>query len=249
VERHGTPAQRTRFFESLTLMALRRDRYLVSEGTLADARAALAASRDLSDLNAIAFAQFGLAFTLLWHGDLDEAEANMLAALEMAQRAGNLTHQTLLLTYQTIICRQRRRIEATRQYVSRCLAAAEEADMPDYVGTAKANLAWLAWCEGNLAQAQDKGQAALELWAQTPIVYPFQWLALWPLMTVALARDEFPEAIHHAQAMLDSLQQRLPDALTGCLEEAIRAGEQGQPEAARMQLDRAIQLAQEKRYL
>lgn len=50
-----------------------------------------------------------------------------------------------------------------------------------------------AWCEGKLVQAQEHGHAALQLWEKTSLVYPFHWLALWPLIAVALAQGRCSE--------------------------------------------------------
>jgi hypothetical protein len=41
------------------------------------------------------------------------------------------------------------------------------------------------------------------------------WQALWPLLDLALERDEVGEAIDHARVMLRPDQQVLPDAIAG----------------------------------
>jgi DNA-binding SARP family transcriptional activator/predicted ATPase len=246
VEQYGTSAQRMHFFMCLVQMQLRRDRFVASEETLAYGQACLEAVQESGNLSQMADARFVLGFAQLWHGDLAEADKNLQTSLTLAERIGNVAFQARGLTYLTIAYRKQGRVEETRPYTLRSLEAATAAEMSIYIATAKANLAWVAWRDGNLPQAEENGRAALEMW---PPVYPFQWTALWPLIGVALVQDCVSEAFDYARVLLDPLQQRLPDALTGCLEETIRAGEQGQPEAARMQLDRAIQLAQEKRYL
>lgn len=87
------------------------------------------------------------------------------------------------------------------------------------------------------------------LWRQSPLVYPFQWQALWPLVGVALAQGREDEAWAHVQALLEPKQQRLPDGLDAALEAAVQAKAQGRAGAARSHLGRAMELAQELGYL
>ena len=77
VEQHGTPSQRISFFLSLASMYSRRDRYAVSEETLAFCQTALAISLESENLSEIAWARFMLGFNQLWAGDLDGAEKQM----------------------------------------------------------------------------------------------------------------------------------------------------------------------------
>jgi hypothetical protein len=90
LERHGTPAQRSGFFGSLVLMASRRDRYVISEETLGYARAWMAAAEEIGEPVQVAVAQFNLGFSLVWYGDLDEAESTFHHALGFAERAGDV---------------------------------------------------------------------------------------------------------------------------------------------------------------
>jgi len=136
-------------------------------------------------------------------------------------------------------------VKETRRYISQSLAVATAAQMLEYIATAKANRAWVAWHEENLTKAQENGRAALELWQQMPLVYPFRWTALWPLIGVALAENRTADAVEHARSLLEVTQQRLPDRLTGQLEEAISAWEGGEPQRAHACLNESIEVAQE----
>ena len=97
--------------------------------------------------------------------------------------------------------------------------------MPDYIGAACGNLAWLAWRKGNLSEARNLGQQALEAWQQTSLAYASQWTALWPLIGVALAESQpgLVEVAEYARRLLDSKQQRLPVNLQAALEAAVQA--------------------------
>ena len=134
----------------------------------------------------------------------------------------------------------------------RSLEVATVAHMPEYVGIAKANQAWLAQRAGDRGLAQELGDAALELWHQLPAGHasaPFQWLARWPLIAVALREEQVSLAIDNARALLDPGQQRLPNALAASLEQAIQAWDGGTPESACALLRQSLALAQQLHYL
>jgi tetratricopeptide (TPR) repeat protein len=249
VEQHGTPVQRADFFLRLVLANNRRDRFVVSEQTLAYSRAYLEAAQESGSLPSIAHARFVLGFNLLWRGEFDEAKEQMNTALELAVRVGHIYLQTQCLTYLTIAYRKGGQVEEATDYALRSLEAAISVQNPTYIGTARANLAWVAWRKANMTEALEKGKAALESWQQSPSSCMFQWLALYPLTSMALAHDRIPEAVEYARALLEPTQQALPDPLKTVLKEAIETWERGRPEAARAHLDRAIELAQEMGYL
>jgi DNA-binding SARP family transcriptional activator len=249
VQERGRAASRLRFLMASCLMHLRRERYAVSDEMLANSREALALSREWGDLKTRIDCQFELGFLHLWRRELDEAEEHLQAALGLAEASGAIWMQTLSLTYLTVLRRFRGREDEVLDYALRAREAAEAAHMPDYVAAARGNQAWVAWRRQNLRAAEQKGQEALLLWRQSPLVYPFQWQALWPLVGVALARGREDEAWTYAQALLEPKQQRLPDGLNAALEAALQARAEEQASAARRHLDRALELAREMGYL
>ena len=108
-------------------------------------------------------------------------------------------------------------------------------------------MAWVVWGGGNIAEAQKQGQAGLE--AFDGAGEPFEWTALWPLIGVAVVQQQLANAIKYVCMLLVPEQQRLPDALTADLEQAIQAWDSGQPDTARTSLQQAIALAREMGYL
>jgi hypothetical protein len=115
--------------------------------------------------------------------------------------------------------------------------------MPDYIGTAHAHTAWLAWRAGNLPEVRVRGQQALDAWRGASLVYGFQWTALWPLIGVAFAENQIAEAIVYARALLDSQQQRPTEVLEAALAEAVRAADSGDLTTARAHLERVMEPA------
>jgi hypothetical protein len=249
VQERGAAASRQRFLMASCLMHLRRERYAVTDEMLADSSQALVLSRECGDLKNRMDCQFELGFLQLWRRDLEPAEENLLAALELAETSGVASFRTLSLTYLTVLDRFLGRLDGVRDYTRRAREAAEAAHMPDYVAAARANEAWLAWREKDQATAEQKGREALAIWQQSPLVYPFHWQALWPLLAVALAQGDEDEAWTHARALLEPTQQLLPDGLNYALEAAVKAKREDGDRAARSHLERVLALATEFGYL
>jgi serine/threonine protein kinase/tetratricopeptide (TPR) repeat protein len=220
VQTQGTPLQRARFFQSLVQRNLRAERYLASAGTVGYARQSLLALQEDGDRVEVATARFTLAAVLLWHGALDEAEAEMRAAIDEAER---LEHAPLLArcwTYLTMLHRQRQRTDTVQRLARKALKVAMACQMSDYAAAAEANLGWVAWKEGHMAAAEELCQSALARWAPLSLVFPFQWMARWPLLAMALGKGEPGAALAHARALLELRQQRLPARTQEALEQS-----------------------------
>jgi hypothetical protein len=124
--------------------------------------------------------------------------------------------------------------------------------MPEYIGTAEANAAWVAWREGDLASAKLRGRSALETWGQLPAGHAscsFQWTALWPLIGVALTEDRVPEVVNLVGRLLALEQQPPPDQISAILGQAILAQKSGRIDDARVHLQLAAESAQKLGYL
>jgi tetratricopeptide (TPR) repeat protein len=249
VERYGSPVQRADFFLDLARISIRRDRYVASQETVENARSLLAAYLKLEDETGIAWARFILGYVYLWHGDLDLAEEHIQAAQVMGEQIGEMRLQSRCLTYLTVLFRKRGQVEGVRRLGSQALVIATAMQLPDYIAMAKANLAWVTWREGNLSEAQANALTALELWRPLPVVNAFHWMALWPLIGVALTENRLTDAVAYARQLLDQEQQPLPQALNTLVEALVQAWDSSAFEIAGSHLQRATILAQETGYL
>jgi tetratricopeptide (TPR) repeat protein len=249
VEQWAAPGQRVNFLGRLFALYTERERIVVSDEAHSYLEAAFAASQELDDLGQTTYIEFGLGYSHLWRGELEQAEQHLRHALELAQQSGNAAYQMLCLTYLTSVGRMKTQVKPTREYARQSLTVAQQVGSPDYMGMAEANLAWIAWREGDLTEAQTRARAALDHWRKPQRRYPFQWAALWPLIGLALARDDLRTAIEHGRALLDPLQQRLPETFEGLLAQAVQAWDSGQAALARARLEQAMDPAREMGYL
>ena len=243
LEERATAPLRVQFYRTLLQMRLNADRYLSSVEAVGFARAGLAACREIGTEREVGVARFTLSTVLLWHGALDEAEREMLPTLAGIERLGDAVLLSRCLSYLTMLYRQRRAVAETRAAAERTLSAAETAGMKEYLGVARANLGWCAWQLGRQDEGAREGEAALALWRELRLAFPFEWMARLPLAEVALAEGGVEIAREHARAVLDPQQQRLPDALAEALSAAVAAG--AAPEALR----RALRLAADLGYV
>ena len=270
VERHGTNRQRAAFYNSRALMLIAKGRGRVSDEALSYAQAALEASRAADLPTQVAWCGFCLGFGLVWRDELGEAQVRLEEALRTSEMIGDAPLRTRCLTYLGILHRKRHDDAATASYARQALEAATELGMPEYVGAAHGQHAWLAWRRGHLAECVREANAAREHW-QEGQPYPMQWVALLPLLAARLAQAQPADATGCALAMLEPQQQRLPDRVVEALEHAVRcdragagegasrrgragAGEgepegEGVPEDERASLERVVAVALEARLL
>lgn len=252
VEEHGTPAQRVAYLTKAAWGEFRRQRAVATDDVMASLVAALAAARDMGDETILPALQFQYGMAALWHGDPQPAIEPLQAALRMANETADITLQARCLTYLAIAQRQCGRLDETRRLAASALAVAAGAHMPEYVAMARANQAWVAWRSGDGQAAEAHGQAALASWRELPAGHasmPFQWIALWPLIAVALHRDKIAAAVECVRRLLDPALQRVPPDLADLLEQGVGAWAKNEPEAAAAVLRQAAALAQQRHYL
>lgn len=250
VTQHAMSNLRIRYLNTVALMVYRRDRYFRSDDAITASGQALALSLETGNLGDIAWSSFLHGFGHLWSDKLDDAEKHLNTTRRMTEQNGDLTLLARALTYLTVVYRKRGDTVRTQAAANDSLTIAAEVHMLQYTGTAHAAYAWLAWRESDLAGTVRQAQAAIDDWAGiAETIMPFRWLALFPLLGVALQQAEITKAIPWIQDMLRPSQPRLPDDLTQLLGRAIAAWEQDLPAVARDWLQQAFQCAQTLGYV
>jgi serine/threonine protein kinase len=217
VERHGDPAQRSRFFTSMAQSLVKRARFRVGERALHFTRLALAVGEESSDPRERAVAEFAGAFPLALHGDYAAAETLFLRAVAGAERVGDTALLTRVLAYYGVLLRRVERVSETRSSAERTLRLAEKMRMVDYLGVAHANLAWVAHQEQDGPECERHSRCSLEAWAKLPAsyVFPLQWLARLPYAEHSSRRGNEQEALVQLSFLLRDDQMALePDIVS-----------------------------------
>jgi hypothetical protein len=189
-----------------------------------------------------------LGHVLLWHGDLDEAKAKLEEAFAFHDRAGDGVFRAHCLDRLNLTALRRHDLEAVRALAARSMAAAEAVDYPEYVATAKATMAWIAWREERFEDVLSLAEEALKLWATNVVSYPFCFVGLWPFLAVRLAAGHVAEAVGSARQLLAPPQLRLPHELESAVQAGIAAWEERAPAVAGEMLGQAVDLAQRLRF-
>ncbi len=248
VEAYGSAEQRASFFLSIVQLSLRRDRYLVTDETLEFARAAAAAAQQVSPPPPW-WSGFTFGFTLLFHGDLDEATAVLREVLEQAEQQGDAGTRARALTYLMVAGRKRADVDGVRKAIGPVMDQAREASLPEYEAMAIANRAWVAWRTGDQAKAAADARAALERWEKLPVRYFFDWMALWPLLAIALSSGRAEQAARYAREMLRPPQQLLREPARSMIDDAVHRWDAGKTAEAEQLLGQAVRAAGDLGYL
>jgi hypothetical protein len=243
----GTPTHKSDFYGRLGQWHFLKEHFLIFAETLAFRRRSLRYDYDTGDRSQICYGHFALGFSLLWHGDLDEAAAELTYALSLAEEIGRIYVQNQALSYLMIVYRLGDDVAAVRAGQDHHLDLSQRIGNPNYIGVAQANQAWLHYREGLVDSARRQAQTALATWGEEPF-YPFQWLAQWLILAVTLEHGQISQAVEAAGAMLHSAQQRLPDDVTENLKRAVHKWDEGQEESTRRALWQSMKLAQELGY-
>lgn len=243
----GTPSQRFTFLANLDRIQMRQNRYRPTEEILDHRRAILDHQLKTGNPIRIASAHFGYAFVLLWHGDLSKAHDHFTEGVSLAKKHAYGLLQVQCLTYLIILYRLQGQIVLVKDLWPTAHEVAMQVGFPTYIGSSFANRAWLNYRGRQWRAAKGDASAALENWGNTP--YPFQWLAHWVLLAVALHDNELGAAMDACNGMLDPVQQYLSDDVMHALEQATNLWRAQDAIAARIALQDAVQLAQTQGYI
>lgn len=240
LKQSGTLGQQANFYILRADLNNRRQRYRVTAETVQNVRHALDLAEQTNDPLFIARKHFSLGFDLLWYGDRKGAITQLEKALLQAEKLGATYVQDRALAYLSIAYRMAGSQEKVNELAQRGLASAEAEHNPIYQGIALANLAWLAYHQGDLEKVEKLAENALQLWGYGD--YPFEWLADFPLAATQMKRGDTLRAQERLAATLRPTQQRLPNDLDTCLNKAIDPNGVPAREVIQLALEAASQL-------
>ena len=112
-----------------------------------------------------------------------------------------------------------------------------------------ANRAWVAWRSGDEETSAADARAALEGWEKLPARYVFDWMALWPLLAMAVVSQRMAEGAGYARRMLTPPQQPLQEPARTLVDSAVHAWDDGRPAETEELLRRAVRAAADLGYL
>src|SRR5438067_1627081 len=196
--------ERADFLHHEVLTRFRRERFVVSDETLALALRGLELRQQDGDILSIGHSHFSTGLARICRFEPNEAKTQLQAALLAAERTGDLILLSRSLNYLVMVERVRQNANAAGRAVKRLLPLVTRERMTDYIGVARATLGWIAWCAGDKTTAGAEAKAALEVWAEG-VPYPFKWTALWPLIAIAIECKDVSAAAQYSQQLLGTV--------------------------------------------
>ncbi len=209
IEQHGTPAQLAAFHACVSRHGILRDRGHPGDDVLSSARTALMMGREAGDLRQLASHHFHLGLVHLLRHVLRPAIREFERSLPLADRTDDSTVRLRCLTYLPVATRLSGDVERTAELAARALEEARIVDARDYVGAALGNLAWVALRRGRPDETLRLGDEAWATWESVPFRYPLRWLAVLPMMAVAVGREDWPAAVGWARTLVEHDQYGL----------------------------------------
>jgi DNA-binding SARP family transcriptional activator len=257
IDKFGTPVQQGQYFENLVAMELRRSRYVLrTPDALSHAMSAVKLFRRHEDLNHLPFALFEVGFCAMWSGwlgDYDQAEAEMIAALHLAERIGDKLTKARCLSYLLTLYRRYHRQELFERILPDARSAAwDMRHMGEFAGVVEANLAWYAYAHMDPQGSFIHFKSALQIIKGFPLqqlFFPFLWIGYFPAVAVASTQGDLLEAESYIRFMLEPSQQILHPDVSSSLNDAHAALKNQNEDGFYQHLNEAVELAHDWGYL
>lgn len=172
----------------------------------------------------IAMTQFFLGFSLLWNNKLEESITVMNQSLELAIQTGDIIIKTRNLTYLTVAHRRLGNLPEVELYARQSMTASQQAGMFEYLGSASANLTWLAWKNKELDKVEIMGRQAFDFWerlTETHSSLVFVWMAAFPLIAMYCQQGNLSKCIEYFEMMLKPGRKRFEPELEQSIKEVV----------------------------
>ncbi|HEY0752394.1 MAG TPA: BTAD domain-containing putative transcriptional regulator [Ktedonobacteraceae bacterium] len=246
VEQHGTQEQRKLFAEAIGIHNAIRSNFVIPARRVAAWRASVVTLEPGTSDTQRGMDLALLGIGLLCAAQFEEAEEQLRQAFHLGKHTGNAWLQNNCLIFLPFTLRARGQVEETR----RMLEHAQSLGLAQNNRLISGHLAWLAWRAGDWSQAESHGRASLqEVQTRQIRPNPFLWSGRWPLIGIALARQQTALAIDEIRLLFEPTQQPPREPMAALLTAVLQAWDAETPEQAHKLLQEALALATEMGYL
>ena len=225
------------------------ERFTVDDSVIADFRTAWAVAVGSGLEIELNYLRWCLGSALLCLGDIDGAQAELEEGLQVTRRTGDRSLELRCLTFLAWAHLRQHDVATVKELALESEELAQAHSYPEIAPMSKALLAWVAWKEGRLAAAGDLAEEARDSWEPFRGLYPYGCTCLLPLAAVRLTKGRGAEAIRAARELLEPPQLRLPVELEKRVGLAISAWDGDQHALASHRLAKALQLAEQMKYI
>lgn len=245
IERFGSLRQKTFWNGRMTLHFIRTEQHDITRSQLAYVERATALSYQSNDYKLIMYNSVLLGIALFYSNKLEQAEKQMLLAIELSQQVGDLLYEVIALQFLNFIYISNGDVAAVRKYAT-MMEEKAKGKIPFYLSSVYGFYGWLAWKENNLGETEKNALEALKIHNQA--LTPNQFMK-WPLVAAYITQQRYQDAIPHLKDILLPHQMKPGKAVAEIIQHTINLWEEGKTDTAIHELHKIIPLAQSYRYL
>jgi len=239
-EESGTIRQQSLWYNRWMLVIFRTERYDITLSQVQYAEKALALSYQAQDYQLITNHAALLGMAYLFANELKQAEKQLLTAIELSQKVGNRQHEIVSLQFLNLTYVLDGNTEGAQKRTP-IMEERATGKLPFYLFVVRGLYGWLAWKEGDLAEAEKQALEGLKIHNQASIPNS---LLKWVLVATYVTQHRYTAAIPHVKDLLLPYQYKIPNEVESVMLMAIAYWESGQIKQAETELNRLIELAQ-----
>ena len=210
IEQHGTTLQKIKYRFRLISSALINERYFLDQSHVSLAKETMSFASEFGDPYQISNAKRQLGMVAMFARQLDIAETAFSETISLCEKNNDMNSMLIARVYLLFTHRCQRKpqdVHTDTDLLEQLLGRVSE--HPTYRGVVQANRAWLAWLDNDHLQTKQLAQSAMETWQSQKNPHMAFWLALTPLLAIAVSEKKTDEALAYAQVLLTPLQMRL----------------------------------------
>ena len=247
----ASPVQQAKYYGNLAALHIRLQEYLLDDTAEGFASRSVDAATASGNLLVESSSWFNLGFSKLWRNEMQTALPCFQRSLELAQKTGDLLSQSRNLTYLTVSYRRLGDVVHTETLTQKSLAISQKLNLPEYIGMANANFAWLAYRDNRWSDVEAYAQQAFEQWEKLSVKgsnQVFAWLAIFPLTASLAQRKDYPACRQHLSQLFAPGKKRLESTLEQEIANFIHSPAPTLSEQAQM-IEKILQQAIDLHYL
>lgn len=249
LEEVGEPIDRIKYIAGVNGSNFRQQRFHnFTDDVLENELTALKYAEEIGEKRLICERKFRVGMIYLLNHELEQASFWLNDSLSMARKYELASKENQSLAYMTVLHRIQGDVEQVKIMLPSAIQSAKAMNNPNYIGTAFANQAWLAYRLGDLENGLTFAQSALDQWESTH-TYPFQWTANLVILAISKDQGDLLSAVQASKMLIAEDQQLLPDDVDSALKKAIMSWDEQHPEKTSYFLTQAIDKAQKIGYI
>ena len=237
-EKSGTVRQQSLWYNRWMLIVFRAERYVLTLSQAVYAEKALNLSYQAQDYQLITNNRALLGMAYFYANELKQAEKQLLTAIELSQKIGNIQNEIVSLQVLNLAYAIGGNVAGVQKYAP-IMEEKATGKIPVYLFVVKGLYGWLAWKEGNWAEVEKQALEALKIHNQIPIP---NYIVKWPLIVTYVTQQRYAEAIPHLKDLLLPYQVKIRKEVESVMLEAIAQWESGQVAQAQIALNRLMDL-------